>query len=248
MRRFQMTNLFALFFDPKVPILFLLGSLALALMGNAMYDLLITMYGATPRTYWSVGIGAMLIFGFVIFGFRLLVGILERRRQGRVITVPSEQHVAPHTGLLLLVGPNPNAPDKAIADYHLRDLQLKHCWLVASPEARLRMSDLAQWLNDRNVYAHPLPVDNAHQSHLTYQAVTEGVRAARTIIGAQALIVDITGGTKPMTVGAVLACLDTETPLEYYLHPVLPDGSPDLKGQPKPMRVDLHYLYKDDNQ
>jgi hypothetical protein len=57
--------------------------------------------------------------------------------------------------------------------------------------------------------------------------------------GAHPIIVDITGGTKPMTAGAVLACRNQGLPMQYMQTHFI-NGRPDPSAQPQAIKVELH--------
>ncbi len=213
-QRLRLTDLFALFFDPKVPVLFLVGSIMLAVIGNGVYDLLLQSFGTTLPTVATIVVTATLILIGVTLGFWVLV---HRYRVQDEILVPPEQEAQPHTGLILTVGPDPQSAARSIMEWHLKDATLRHCWLMVTPsvEQSQHYKDLRYWLIEQNVVPHVLLITDPEQVDASYTAVKQAIMQARQIVGDKSIIVDITGGLKPMTAGMVLACRELSTAMQY---------------------------------
>lgn len=236
-RRQGLSELFALFFDPRVPVLFLLGSIVLAILGNGIYDLILAFVGETPQTLGYLAVGALLIFIGIVLGFWALLRARSRRIS---LALPPEQQAEPHAGLILPVGLNPQGAEREIIRWHLRDCVLRHCWMIVSPEVEQsqKFNDLRFWLMEQNVEPHVLRLSDPNQAHQSYAVVKSGLQAARQLLADAPVIVDITGGLKPMTAGAVLACRDEGVPLQYLV------SARDMAGNPDPaqslvMKVNL---------
>lgn len=234
----RLNDLFALFFDPRVPVLFVLGSIVLAIVGNGVYDLLLGWFGTTPQTIGAVTVGAVLVMIFIIVGFQALL----RARQMRVETlVPEEQEAIPHPNLVLFVSAanlEQGNEQHALA-CHMQDHTLRHCWLIASPEATRNARELKYRLEDQNVEAHIILIKNGYQARQAYDAVHEAVQQAWGLRTPGALMVDITAGARPMVVGAVLACREYRLPMEYVLGKYV-DGKLDKRVPPQVMTIDAH--------
>lgn len=234
-------ELFPLFFDPRAPLLFLVGSLALSILGTAVYELLAQAFGVAPQTLVAILVGATAIFVFVAWSVQRLVGALQRRGGAGDTLVSEEQRAEPHAALILPVGLNREGPERNLISFHLRAGTLRHCWLIVSPEVAVssKLADLRQWLLERNVETHLLQVSDANQADQSYTAVRDGIRAARNTRGAEPLLVDITSGVKAMTAGMVLACRDEGVALQY-LPSVRDDaGNPRVGQVTQPMKVQV---------
>lgn len=216
MNQFSLNDLLRLFLETRVPALFLIGSLALAILGNAVYELLTGVFGATPQFLIALIVGAVMIFAFVIVGFqRLLRGIKGREQT----TVEPDRQAPPHHGLILPVSANPQAADRDIIAWHRRNATLRHCWLLASPSVANseRFRDLKQNLLEQNVTPHVVLLGDVLRADQVYAKVREAISQATPIGDAWPLIADITGGTKVMTAGILLACLDAGVPVQYWV-------------------------------
>lgn len=232
-------DLFRPFLETRAPLLFLVGSIALAILGNAVYELLTSTFGATPEFLIALVVAAVLIFAFVALSFRRLVRALDRRRVVAQNRVEPDQQADPHAGLILPVGLNPRGAEAAIIGWHRRGAALRHCWLLVSPEVARnpKFGDLKQGLLDGGVTPHVVTIDDAIQAGEVYARVRAAIEEARRFADAAPLIADITGGTKAMTAGTLLACLEAGVPAQYWSTPRDREGNPRLVEDGRPMKV-----------
>jgi hypothetical protein len=235
----SLNDLLRPFLETRAPLLFLIGSLALAILGNAVYELLTSTFGATPEFLIALVISATLIFSFVALSFQRLLRVLEQRQVLVRNIIAPEQQAAPHAGLILPVGLHPQGAEAAIIAWHQRGATLRHCWLLASPqvEAHEKFGDLKQSLLEHNVIPHVVKLDDAIQSDQVYTKVRETIAAARKLGDAIPLIADITGGTKAMTAGTLLACLEEQVAVQYWSSPRDRAGNPRMIEESRPMKV-----------
>lgn len=238
MKSTSFNNLLRLFLEPRFPILFLIGSLALAILGNAVYELLTGVFGATPQFLVALIVGAMMIFAFVVVGFQRLLRTIQHRGD-KFGGLEPDQQAPPHAGLILPVSPNRQAADAEIIAWHVRQATLRHCWLLATRQVAEngRLGDLKQSLLDRNVTPHVLLLGDAIRADEIYKKVREAIEQARPVRNAWPLIADITGGTKAMTAGILLACLDADVPVQYWVGPRDRQGNPLPSEQSVAMKV-----------
>jgi hypothetical protein len=228
-----------LLFDPRFPLLFVLGSIVMALLGNATYDLIVGALGASPPTYLSLIAVAGLIFLVLSRWFRELLRA-ARRRQPPTVQLPDEERSPPQPALVLLVGLGPlgRGPEWPVIEWHLQDATLRHCWLIVSPEGEDFAEELRYRLSERDVRTVVVVVASANQAATVYAATRASLTAARAGYG-ERVAVNITGGTKPMSAGAVLACLELGGVLEYLVTVRKPAGEPIAEALPQAMRVRL---------
>lgn len=236
MRRNDLLNLL---FNPQVPLLFVLGSVVLALLGNAVYDFAITLLGASLLSYAGLILVTGLLFIVLSNWFRELLRAVARRAPP-VVKLPDEERSDPQPALVMLVGvgPRERGPEWPVLEWHMRDSTLRRCWLVVSPEGKQFAEDLRYELHARNVRAEIVEIAGANQAVSAHQAVLQAVGEAR-IRYEDRIAVDITGGTKPMSAGAALACLEAEVVLEYLVTVRKPTGEVELTARPEPMRLQL---------
>jgi hypothetical protein len=214
MRRFRgMTETFASLFDPKVPILFVLGGVLLAVMGNAAYDLLLQGLGSTVWAMLAVFLGAMVLLGLVVIG---LYAVLRRERQP--IELGPEERAEKRQGLVLFLSTGGGKADEEALQFHIP--ALKRAWLIATDEVREegKVDRLTLACREGGVDVRCLdltkPRDAGEAHRLVAQALIE---AGQGGLAPGSLYVDITGCLRPSAVGAIKACLDAGHDIEYVL-------------------------------
>jgi len=69
-------------------------------------------------------------------------------------------------------------------------------------------------------------LDDVLRADQVYLKVREAINEAAPVRDAWPLIADITGGTKVMTAGILLACLDAGVPVQYWVAPRDRRGDP----------------------
>jgi uncharacterized membrane protein YuzA (DUF378 family) len=236
-------DILTLLFDPRFPLLFVLGSIVMALLGNATYDLILALCGASLPTYGGVIVVAGLIFVLLSRWFHQVLQVVRGKRAaaGSIVLTPEERSL-PQSALVLLVGVGPTiskGPEWPIIDYHLKGNVLQHCWLIVSPEGQPFAKELTYMLNERNVRVDLVAISGANQAAAVYTAVCTCLDAAQKRFDGQ-VAVNITGGTKPMSAGAVLACHQRGVGLEYLVSVRKPAGEPVREVPSQMMRVRLN--------
>jgi hypothetical protein len=148
MRPRRWNELFALFFDPTVPATFVIGSLALAVAGSALYTLLSMLVGTDFSSQGQLFLGSLAIVIISVLVLRQAVRLWIRRQRQGVLIVPENEQAQAHPSLLLPVGVNPRGAERTIIRHHARQGVLRHCWLLITPqvEASAKFGDLRQEL------------------------------------------------------------------------------------------------------
>jgi len=216
-RRTQFLDIFLRSAGPSPELLgaFALGLLVVGILGDVAYDLL-TAPADNLRVAWRPVAAAVLLTG--------LAYLLYRRDRGRgreVQAVVDESQLAPpRAGLIWLFGPGPFEHLLFALGHHRQGGGAAHCWLVMQDIGPVReaFSQLSQRLLEQamTTQLHPVYIEE-----LDVQAAYQAVRAifereaAEEALQPGQIIADITGGTKPMTAGMVLAALTTGGGLEY---------------------------------
>jgi hypothetical protein len=203
-----------------------LGGVLLGVMGNGVYESAKAGFqaaGLSPDAAAPVTVLAAL-------GLTILLILVVRRYVVAVGLSPnSGQRVAPKKrGLILLVS---NAEHALYAvKHHFINGPLEQVWLIASNAAaaaefghgtlslaeEIRKQALAlagEHGRTLEVTVRPEAGVSAADAHDTFDAVRRIYRQSR--LPAEDVIADFTGGTKPMTVGLILASLAPERSLEY---------------------------------
>ena len=229
-RRAEFLDVFLRGAGPSLELLaaFALGLLVVAILGSLFYDLL-TAPLDNLSVAWRPAIAAGVLTGLAYLLYR------RDRRQGRGVqaVVDESQKAPPHPGLIWLFGPGPFEHLLFALGHHRERGGASHCWLVMqdSEPVRQALARLSQRLLDEGVKTHLHPV------YIPQLGVEPAYRAVRTVFEREAaeeglepdqVIADITGGTKPLTAGMVLAALTTGRAIEYV------ESNRDAEGRPIP--------------
>ncbi len=217
MNRHRLSDFLAQFLDSRAPVLFIVASLVLALLGNALYELVLLTFGDQRETLIGIVVSAALILPLIYWSFRTIVDAIARSTR-QILKVSSSEQITPHRSLILPVGLRDDGPERPILEYHLRDGRLRHCWLILTPAARKhpKTGDLKQWLMEQDVYVYPIEIQEPSSLAESYQATMNALRTAHTLTDALPIAVDITSGTSVMSVGVALAAREQSAPIQYY--------------------------------
>lgn len=189
---------------------FLLSTVLLAAMVNMATDVL----GEVVGPIWTLALLILTSIGTLV-GLNLYARRVRLRlRTGeRVIggkTAPQQRR-----GVVLLFSTMPIA--KMAVEYHQGCLE--HVWVVVTPDKREGATELCEFVEGTlKAKAHLLEeIQDEFDLSGCYARVQEVYRARATAVGLSAndVIADVTGGTKLMTAGMVVACSDLNQPLQY---------------------------------
>ncbi len=192
--------------EPKTLTTFLIGGMAIGVLGNAVYQLLTNWLTTGNWAAVRIILGALLVLvGVIWFLNRLSV------RLRPAPPLPGKKSPDKRRGIIFLVSNEPTI-QKAI-DWH-RD-RLERCWLVCTeqsmPVATKIKSELskdgrtAELVLINDVYD---PIECRNKINDIYASLPEGFTESDVIL-------DFTGMTAIASVGAVLACLDERRAIQY---------------------------------
>lgn len=205
MRKQSFSSGLQLMFTPAALVPFLIGSLALAILGNAGYQLLTNWLGTESLAVVKIALGALL----VIVGAAWTIS----RIVNRLRSVPEINQKRPdkRKGLILLVS-NEQTSRKAIAWHHDT---LKHCWLLCSAQSAAIAAKLKDELNREGKSVELVFINNVFDP-LEYRDRVERIYSKLPSECLESdVILDFTGMTSCGSVGSVLACLDEKRAIQY---------------------------------
>lgn len=218
--------------SPELLGAFALGLLVVGLLGDVTYSLL-TAPAESLSIAWRPVAAALALTGLAYLLYR------RDRRRGRTVQVDVDESrlSPPHAGLVWLFGPGRFDHLVSALKHHQRGGGAAHCWLVMQeniPPVKERFGELSQRLAEEGLSTRLHPV---YIKQPDVQTTCEAIRkvfereAAEEGLESDQIIADITGGTKPMTAGMVLAALTTGGALEYVESKRDADGHPIEKTQ-----------------
>ncbi len=222
-------------FDPiQSPALYIIGTAALTVVITVLYDTVKERLGLLGAQGLAVGLAVLAVTV-------ILYPVARRWRQRRVI-VKQEQEPAQCKGLIVLVSPNPSAMEAVAIAVRYHQPVLKNLWLIATDDSR-SVADSYVDLYGKGaglaVYwdrSYVVPSDNTETVfHVTTRILQE--EAPRFGLQPDDIVADITGGTKPMSVGVALACMQSERALQYVKSERTVTGDVDQSIVPHPIRI-----------
>ncbi len=231
-------SLFEQITDPSVPLMFLLGTVVFAILGNAVYDLIIAAVGSGLLPLGLLALGTLGLLGAITAG--LWVWFKTTRERVQVDVGPGRELERGYPSLVVFVSERREGAERPAILRHLEAGTLRKLWLIVSRETGDNAAELERWLRGQpggdKVEVARLPLDDAFEAASAYRAVQVALDLAGGLL--DQTIVDITSGTKFMGIGAVLACRDYGVPMEYVRVP-FDNGQPRTDVEPKIMKVQL---------
>lgn len=220
MQKRATSEVFELFFTPRFPILFLVGAALLAVIGNIITDLFKFYLGDEQRRLWLILCTAVMLLIAVVY-LAFAIGSLRARlftkRSYSILDIP---HPAQRRGIIAFVSLTQRAHLEKAISYHGSELQ--HAWLIATKDAEALANEIKGSHETSRLTIDVIPLDNQWDL-LRCKEVVDSVYAERLgSLTEEDVIADFTGGTKPMTVGMIFACMTPTRKLEYV--PAIYDG------------------------
>ncbi len=191
---------------PQTLLTFLIGGIALGVLGNAVYQVLTNWLGTTTITMLGIIVGA----GFVLVGVAAMLGHLAQRFHHDP-PLADKQEPRYRRGLILLVSNAPTA-QRAIAWHHET---LEWCWLVCSAQSLPIATQLKDELQAEGKQATLVLLNDVYDLFECRHKVEAIYQQLPTGLAPSDVIVDFTGMTAMASVGSVLACLDEQRALQY---------------------------------
>lgn len=204
---------------------FVLTTVLIAAAVNILTAIIVEAFGVG----WALLFLLVAVASTVLFVNAYAYRFRQQLIQGERI-IGDKPHPAPRPGLIVLVTGAPTLY-KAI-DYHRP--ALKHLWLIVTPEMRDATGRLRTYAESFGITCHPLDLEQEYDANLCYRLVRQvyDVAAVPHELTRNEIIADMTGGTKPMTAGMVLACSDLNAPLQHVPTQFVGGGQPTVPLDP----------------
>jgi len=183
-----------------------LSAVLVALLVNLLTEALTTWGGL-----W-LGWAAVALLSLATLAFVYAYSVSESRRRGRGLGPIVDRPNPPQAQGLIFMFSREDTLREAIA-YHRP--ALRHCWLLVTPEMRNAAASAIAQYPDLSFTLHPL--DDRYDSQGCYRTVLHiyAEEAPRHGLPPDQVIADITGGTKPMSLGMTVACLEGNYSIEH---------------------------------
>jgi hypothetical protein len=214
---------FELLFSTRIPLLFLASTILLSVMGNMVGDLIKSYFGDQQTNLWSyIGICviALILLLLAIYMAGFFGAKLTARREYRFLDKPNP---ASRKGLIAFVSLKQRAHlDRAIS-YHKKTLE--RVWLIATRESQTLAAQIVTEWDGSAVRFTIIPLQEEWDVFKTKETIDKVYAEQLDGLAEEEAIADFTGGTKPMTVGMIFACLTPTRALQYVPADYGKDGS-----------------------
>jgi hypothetical protein len=249
--------------DPNaVPLLFIIGAVLTNLIGSALFEIARGAFG---------DISSVLVATVSVLLMLLLLNMLRNAIRAQLTTTLVQTPLQPRSAVIALVsqGSAERIPAADVLKFHAP--ACAHGWLIttahpktAQPQSKTLSAgqqsghSTAQtaWQNAQTLQQtyqsdrckiDILSIDNAEDIQGAYAAIRQVLRETRRLgYSRDQIAVDITGGTKVMSVAVALACNAEQTPLTF-LRPSALDAqgraTPDTPSEPR--RLDIAFQFED---
>jgi hypothetical protein len=237
--------------SPWLIVAFILGVAALAVFGNSVFTLALAPATITPASLLRILFAIAVLVAAAYGAYRY---DLKLAWSPRPVSAAFKEKAAPFSpGLVWLLSlGRPDLPLLAIKYHHVHEGEpcLKHCWVLLTPDVQRAeaFGKLKQRVEELgyDLQLHPVELES-DTTEAAYRAVeqvySELVRDPAINLPLGQVISDMTGGTKQMTAGMVLACLAHGWPLEYVVSQRDPQGN-FVEGTQQAIRVDVDFTLR----
>lgn len=213
--RLNQSKIAQIFFNPETLLPFFFGSVFLAVLGNAVTQILFKTFGDSAQAAAGIAVGAVLIF---VGSILLFARALERQ----VKVEPNPRSPQKHRGLILLV--SRQVPCQTAIHYHKP--QLEYCWLLHSAQTEPDAKALRQEFTDQGIQFATTQVNDINDPLEYYRYIQKIYANLPAGLSPQAVIADYTGMTAHGSVGMVFASRIHQSPLQYTpVNPTNPKAS-----------------------
>lgn len=211
--------------SPWLIVAFVLGVVAIGIASNFVFSVV-----AFPATI-SLGSGVRVVLCVAVLvlcayaAYRYDLKVAWDRARLTPTIKENAAPISPGMIWLLSLG-RPDLPCFAIRYHYATEsaARLRHCWVLITPDVKAANAfDLLKTRIDElgyDVQLHPVELAS-DTANVTYQAIesiyTDLARKPEIDLAPRDIVSDMTGGTKQLTAGMVMACLLHEWPLEYIV-------------------------------
>ena len=208
------------------------GPVVSALLVTMAVDLLTQAVTSWGGLWLGWVVVAALLAVCVVFVYAYTLSESRRPQQG-LGTLTDLPHPGQYRGLIFLF----SREDTLRQAIRHHQPVLEHCWLLVTPQMRERATTFEGEFPDLSFT--PYPLADHYDSQGCYRAVAKIYQedAPRLEIPPERVIADITGGTKPMTLGMVMACLEVKPSYPMQHVPTVFDATEQATRPMEPIQI-----------
>lgn len=216
--------------------IFISGLLIVALTGNWVYDVCLDL-----NTFLTWGSLAVWITNFILLGIAYFLWLYHERKSANRAILDEYDLVEPHKGLIWILSPGdyPRQIVELSIAHHLPELT--DVWMIGAYKYQ-NMADAYDAVEQLRIdqkwginlhKADILEADAVH-AHDKVLSIMTGLPDG---LEPDDIVVDITGGLKPLTAGAAVACVINKWAMSYVESDRDIDGNP-ISGTQRPIALD----------
>ena len=238
------TQIFELFFTPRFPFYFLLGAVALGVAGNMLSDLAkhYLAPGGEPVRLWLI-LAASIVGLFLLVSLAYSAGAIQRRLIAPIsYQVVDRPKPRPARGLIAFVSLQQRDHLERALRYH--GDRLERVWLIATQDAEALARQIKDEFETDKRKIVIAPLNHQYELLRAKEVVDHIYQTQLGELKEEEVIADFTGGTKPMTVGMIFACLSPSRSLQY-VPARYEDGRPNDALDPVEYGIDYGALGKE---
>ena len=191
---------------PRTLTTFVFGGVAIGVLGNAVYQLLTNWLSARNSALLGIIIGAVVVLASALMVLNHLANRFRPSLPGT-----RERQPRPHRGLICLTSKEPTL--RKALEWH--NELLRWCWLVCSEESWPLASRLKAELAEQGKIVELVLVKNVLDAVECRNAIDRIYSTLPDGLAESDVILDFTGMTAIASVGAVLACMNGQRPIQY---------------------------------
>jgi hypothetical protein len=206
MRAYRIRDVFQMFFDLRVLPLFIIGSLMLAVSGNALFSLFQKWIGAESKELIIIFFSSLAILSLIA---TILYGIIKFLSSNEIV-ITSHPNPEKKKGLVFLTSQEETLRQAIL--YH--QPVLEYCWLVCT-EQSYNLANTFKAAQDKKIKVEIKMINDPFNWNETKRIIEDIYAHKPEHYSDDDIITDFTGMTKPASIGAILACLANARPLQY---------------------------------
>lgn len=208
----RMSRVFPLIFDPRTPVLFLIGLVLTEILGSSTYDVLMYWWGDSIWASFGAMLGSAALLAGVVF---VLISVVGRHAEDDG-GLGTEKSAEKREGLVVFLSPGRGKADEEALKFHDENLRFIRLIETREVEKEGKGQQLVEAYTHGQIVPRIRQLNNPFDAEEAYHVVSSALdEAAREGLSPGQLYVDITGCPRPAAVGATLACWEKGHDLEY---------------------------------
>jgi hypothetical protein len=194
MNKHRLSTVFSLFFDPKIPLLFLIGTFVTAVGGNAAFSFVLKELGGdTSQNYLKILFGSIIGLVFIVVVIKIVLSKITQKGS----TEPSPAFEIARKGVIYTAGKQTDT-----IRFSLDNQKPQYAGFLCSRMSESYIEDLIKTMgiDESNYQKKPVDPQNVAENRTETQLLVSWM-LSRGLKSAD-IVIDVTGGMTTMSVGA----------------------------------------------